>query len=249
MITTFFTADTHFNHENILKFTPRPFSSIDEHDEELIENINSRVGKRDVLYHLGDFCFAPTARKQTMLAKEILSKIKCKNIHLIVGNHDPRVNSGQPREDFAALFKTCTLYHLVRIPETNNPEDVNNVTSRKLILNHYALRTWEGMHGGSYHLYGHSHNTLPENGSLSFDVGIDSVASHLRQVSSPESYHPLTSFEVCDRLMKRPIKTFDGDSSAPLVESDMLKRLDSLEDRLDKFDSILDTIKSRNIYP
>ena len=34
----FFTSDTHFGHRHILEFCKRPFSSIEEHDEQLIAN-------------------------------------------------------------------------------------------------------------------------------------------------------------------------------------------------------------------
>lgn len=34
----YFTADTHFGHENIIRFCDRPFVSAEEMDEVLIEN-------------------------------------------------------------------------------------------------------------------------------------------------------------------------------------------------------------------
>ena len=47
-------SDTHFQHENILKFEPtRPGSTIQEHDEALIDNWNSVVKPGDKVYHLG----------------------------------------------------------------------------------------------------------------------------------------------------------------------------------------------------
>ena len=48
------------------------------------------------------------------------------------------------------------------------------VGEQKVYLCHYAFRTWNQMHRGSWHLYGHSHGTLPElETSRSFDVGVD----------------------------------------------------------------------------
>jgi len=205
----YFTADTHFGHENIMEFTKRPFTSIQEHDETLIDNINNVAGKRDFLYHLGDFCFGPTARQQVTFAKEILAKIRCKNIHLILGNHDPRSRRGQPREDFAALFNSCAQYHIARIPEALALEDMLEAPKRRVILNHYAIRSWEGMHRGVYHLYGHSHASLPENGTLSFDVGVDAIALRYG-LDDPENYRPISSFEVYDILKDRETKSVDG---------------------------------------
>lgn len=60
MSNIFFISDTHFSHKNILTFKDknnnliRPFSSVEEMDNALIENWNKVVGKNDKIYHLGD---------------------------------------------------------------------------------------------------------------------------------------------------------------------------------------------------
>ena len=80
----FFTSDTHFNHEAILRFCDRPFTSIQEHDKVLIDNWNSVVGPEDTVFHLGDFCFGGFPKW-----KEIREQLNG-HIILIVGNHDDR---------------------------------------------------------------------------------------------------------------------------------------------------------------
>ncbi len=47
----YFTADTHFNHANVLKYCARPFASIDEMNRELIARWNALVGPEDTVYH------------------------------------------------------------------------------------------------------------------------------------------------------------------------------------------------------
>lgn len=75
----FFTADTHFNHKNIIQYCNRPFSSVEEMNETMIENWNRVVREEDVVYHLGDFGFGNY--------KSILKRLNGK-IFLVIGSHD-----------------------------------------------------------------------------------------------------------------------------------------------------------------
>ncbi len=52
MSNIFYTADTHFNHAFVAG--TRNFATAEEHDEELIENFNRTVHKKDHLWILGD---------------------------------------------------------------------------------------------------------------------------------------------------------------------------------------------------
>jgi len=83
-------SDTHFQHENILKFTDRDgslirgarFSSVKEMDEAMIENWNSVVKPGDKVYHLGDVFFGS---KETFIP--LWKKLNGQK-RLILGNHD-----------------------------------------------------------------------------------------------------------------------------------------------------------------
>lgn len=76
-------SDTHFSHKNILKYEAeaRPFSSIEEHDEVLIENWNKCVKKNDTIWHLGDVGFGANNLER------ILPRLNG-NKRLVLGNHD-----------------------------------------------------------------------------------------------------------------------------------------------------------------
>jgi len=78
----FFTSDTHFNHANILRYCPRPWSTVEEMNEGLIQNWNSVVGQEDTVYHLGDFAMGDRSK-----VPEILSRLNGRII-LVRGNHD-----------------------------------------------------------------------------------------------------------------------------------------------------------------
>jgi calcineurin-like phosphoesterase family protein len=84
----FVISDTHFGHKNILKFTGandeliRPFDSVEEMDEHMVERWNSVVGKGDIVYHLGDVFMG----SKTSFDK-VWSRLKGSK-NLVIGNHD-----------------------------------------------------------------------------------------------------------------------------------------------------------------
>lgn len=75
-------SDTHFFHENIIRYAGRPFSSAEEMNEVMIENWNRVVKPGDKVYHLGDVAMGPREEVPSLLARLKGSK------RLIVGNHD-----------------------------------------------------------------------------------------------------------------------------------------------------------------
>ena len=131
-------------------------------NEALIKNWNSVVNVGDTVYHLGDFSFLP--KNETEYIFNRLHGIK----FLILGNHDHNVT-----KHWSGVFQYKEI----------------NINGTEIVLMHYAMRVWNKSHHGSWHLYGHSHGTLPDDGkSLSFDVGVDC-----------HNYHPI-SFEKVSEI-------------------------------------------------
>lgn len=82
MATVYFISDIHFGHANLCeKFRGM---TVEESDELAIRNWNSRVGKDDIVYYLGDFTM-----DKPKLVKHYLSRLNGK-IYIIGGNHDTR---------------------------------------------------------------------------------------------------------------------------------------------------------------
>lgn len=93
----FVIGDTHFGHTNIIKFEGdfRPFATIQEHDEALVERWNSVVCPQDTVWHLGDVCFG----------MQNLWRVGKLNGHkkLVMGNHD-RFDSNVYLKYFERLY-------------------------------------------------------------------------------------------------------------------------------------------------
>lgn len=84
MTDIWFTSDTHFCHDNIIKYCNRPYKDSKEMNEALIHNWNSVVKPGDKVYHLGDVVMGQDHRRQF---PDIISKLQGKK-RLVVGNHD-----------------------------------------------------------------------------------------------------------------------------------------------------------------
>lgn len=123
MQNVWFIADTHFQHKNILGFEPehRPFKTLEEHDETLIDNWNRVVKPDDIIWHLGDFCFG--GKKNVEIAGRLAGKKR-----LVMGNHDcygVELYAKHFERIFGAVhYKEFILTH-IPIQKAYHPEMVN----------------------------------------------------------------------------------------------------------------------------
>ena len=148
-MTIWYTSDHHFGHENIIRLAKRPFSSLDEMHQVMVNRWNAVVKPDDIVWHLGDFTYKDKANA----GYHILSKLNGKK-QLIIGNHE----SNQ------------ILLH--RSWETVNQYAEIQDGKTSVILFHYPIRSWNRMGRGSVHLYGHTHGNSAPFGK-SYDVGVD----------------------------------------------------------------------------
>ncbi len=151
MANTWFTADFHLGHSNIIRYCGRPFRATDEMDEAILNRLNTSVKERDSLYYLGDVCLGSSEH-----AREYRRRIRCKNIYFIEGNHDACTRKIQGEFLWWKQLAEIT------------------VGVQRIVLCHYAMRVWHHGGRGAWQLYGHSHGRLPEAPTmLSMDVGVD----------------------------------------------------------------------------
>lgn len=134
----FYISDTHFGHANIILLDGRPFKTVAQMDQAMIDNWNAAVRKCDTVYILGDFCWCKTARWI-----EILNRLNGKKI-LIRGNHDVQ----NPSAELRACFADMQDYLEIRD------------AGRRVILCHYPIPFYKNASDPNvYMLYGHVHYT------------------------------------------------------------------------------------------
>jgi len=182
----FFSSDWHFGHHSILDYTgrgailtPHGHLSREErlewHNAWLFNIINEQVGPSATHYVLGDIAFGSKWR-----AAELIDSFQCKNLHLIIGNHD------RAKLDFwktSNLFKSISHYDEIKFD------------GQEIVLCHYPIVEWNAGHKSSFMLHGHTHGNFDyAKAGLAdkriMDVGLDAAASPMHTNRGHRAYAP-----------------------------------------------------------
>jgi len=186
-----FSSDHHFGHTNILKYSNRPFNSIEEHDEELIDRWNSKVDADDIVYYLGDFTL-----KGWSFFWDVVQKLNG-SILIVPGGHDYKWIKEHPNPEIQIKRPANFTHSPRRISLLNTLEiiEIHHGGKYPLVISlcHYAMKVWDRSHHGSLHLFGHSHGHLKNPSSRSMDVGVDT-----------NNYYPY-SLDKIKSLLLQPI--------------------------------------------
>ncbi len=137
MSNVFVISDLHFSHKGVLRFCPaeRPFASVEEMNEALIDNWNSTVTKRDTVWVLGDVSFAKTWEETAGLLDQLKG-----NKNLILGNHDLHV----PISAWLTKFRKVAPMRIVD----------------NMILTHIPVHTSQLEFRWTHNVHGHLHNKV-----------------------------------------------------------------------------------------
>ena len=199
----FFTSDTHYGHKNICRGvsnwktydgeTPinqtRPFDTLEQMNARIVAGLNASVGENDILIHSGDFSFGGFENIEIFR-----NRIVCKNIHLVLGNHDHHIerNKGGVKNYFKSVNDILTL-HVEMYNENKKEAKVVHTFE----ISHYPIASWKNMNEGVIHLHGHVH--LPPHKRLSegkgMDIGIDG-----------NNMDPISLEEVLSIMENQPIR-------------------------------------------
>jgi calcineurin-like phosphoesterase family protein len=187
------TSDTHYSHKNICRGvtnwrtkdgkipieSTRDFNTIEDMNSFIVDNMNSKIGPDDTLIHLGDFSFGGFDK-----IGQFLDRLVCKNIHLVLGNHDHHIKNN--RENIHDRFLSIQNYLEV------------NIGGADFVLSHYPLCSWNQLSKGAIQLHGHVH--LPTNkkwgNGKRLDVGVDG-----------NNYQPYKLTEIVHMMDRREVRS------------------------------------------
>lgn len=156
---TWITSDTHWGHQNIMKFCPvsraRFRNEVDYMNEAMVREWNDLIEPADLVYILGDVAFLPAQK-----AAEYMKRCNGTKI-LVEGNHDRKaLNDPTFRKCFKEVHKYLDI----------------NYNGTKVVMFHYPIAEWDQMHRGAVHFHGHLHGGT--SGMEKFrcrDMGMDAT--------------------------------------------------------------------------
>jgi calcineurin-like phosphoesterase family protein len=157
----FITSDEHIGHQRIIELANRPFTSLEEMKETIVERHNKVVPdkKSFLTIHVGDWLWHTMTELEACV---YVARLNGRHAFLY-GNHDELIERSTTLRgmlDFVHGTNKAGGAHIIKF------------NKMRLTLNHYAQRVWEGSHKGHWHCYGHSHGGLAGLGK-SFDIGVD----------------------------------------------------------------------------
>ena len=163
----FVTSDLHFGHDKDFLWKPRGFSSIQEHDNEVIRRWNSIVTPEDSAYVLGD-----------IVMKDIDHGIGCLRrlngtIYIVLGNHDStaKIQKYELLENVFILSYAYVLryrkyiFYLSHYPTITSNYDIDKPLKARVINlcgHSHTNNPWQDFDKGIiYHVELDAHNCYP----------------------------------------------------------------------------------------
>jgi calcineurin-like phosphoesterase family protein len=148
-VSVFFTSDWHLNHDKILEYAKRPFGSIEQMNEVLIESYNESVRSSDTVFFVGDMGFG-----KAPAVAPLVQRLRGRKI-LVRGNHD-RISTNKLIDmGFADVVKKHALHKL---------------GDRLATITHFPKHP--NTFGTEFVIHGHTHSKSRRAGPL-LHVGVD----------------------------------------------------------------------------
>ncbi|WEM34439.1 metallophosphatase [Xanthomonas phage X1] len=153
------------------------FADVDELDEHMITEWNARIGRKDRVYHVGDFGGWDIEKSTKVLRRLNGQKF------LVPGNHDKKHIKD---EKFRSQWSMIYPYSYAEISCEGQP----------IVLCHFPIWEWMQIHRGWWHIHGHVHGKPTGIPGKILDVGVDG-----------HNLLPWSWEEVVEHMANRPTRT------------------------------------------
>lgn len=161
----FFTSDTHFGDNGIIKREIRPFKNFKQFEKKVIKLWNKQAKKNDTIYSVGDFFnYNKNDTKSWKNTLKLAKKIHAKII-IIVGNNEERIIKNEFDNNFENFKQILTQngYHDVVF------DAYININEFSYYLNHYPINKKDNY----LTLFGHTHRSTGLWKPFGLNVGCD----------------------------------------------------------------------------
>lgn len=162
----YFMSDLHIGHENVIQFDHRPFSSIQEMNDSIVKDLQTKLKPEDVLFDLGDMFW----EVPWITCKSILDSIPVEKLYECPGNHHIAGNYYGPQARLSCCFtELADIFDIIV---------VKNKKTYRLSLSHFPIIDWNHKARGGLMIHGHCHGQIDKFNSsspaLRVDVGYSS---------------------------------------------------------------------------
>lgn len=183
-----FWSDTHFGHSSehwpVPLWKMRGFSSIQHHDQELVNRWNAKATNDSLFFHLGDFIFGNSASERLI---SILREVSFKRLFVMPGNHF----SGWKQLFEDQQDNVLNLTENKQVVFIPNYLEVSIKSEIKLVLSHYPLASFNKQNRGAIHCHGHCHGKLYES-----EIGKKLYTNNIIDVGIEKCEYPITAAEL-----------------------------------------------------
>lgn len=132
----------------------RGFESVQEHDDAIVKNWNTKATDKTIGFLLGDTMFGMGGKDEFM---SLMRQLKFSKLFVMSGNHHAGFKQAFDSIDDNTLYVDGNYYkEVIFIP--NYVETYIN--GQPIVLCHYPILSWNGAGKGSWMLFSHVHGSL-----------------------------------------------------------------------------------------
>jgi len=199
-----FWSDTHFGHECVGWDNPlwarRDYSSLQEHDVDLIYKWNESVTSEGIIFHLGDFLLGRNGEERF---RSYIERLQFKELYLMPGNHATGVKQTAFTEGWVWHVNDHKRVHFV--PNYLEVLVMGDFGKQGMALSHFPQVSWNNQARGVIHLHGHCHGSLMANPLFDFLY----QKARIRDIGVEKEATPVIAQNVIKELRNRPMMTYD----------------------------------------